>query len=320
MLSWSMVVIRGDKACDPRLPHCSQSQSGGKKVCDPYWLITGKASDCSNPSAKKLISVDPDSVSISPNPIKLPGCFTISMKANIQQIDGPKNFFAKVEYTWGKVPQFNTLACQNASSNGCDGYGNNCYYCDICNSLQKLDQSGSKNTITSQFKKMSCPEKAGPYDFKREFCFNDFSDLDKDNNCRFDFLENGNNDKGYQEALESLRSSGFGTVTAKFTLASNATGEQIEKKKTKEAQLEATIERELESKRTENNWAVDDQQYITFRDWYIKKRKDTWHKQDYLPWLLYYNQVGCITVNFDVCDKQPVPATSGANALQCPSK
>lgn len=77
------------------------------------------------PSSKKLVSIDASSVVISPNPVKLPGCFTISMKVDVQQSDIPKSFLAKVEYNWFNLPQFSSLPCQNASANGCGGGGNN---------------------------------------------------------------------------------------------------------------------------------------------------------------------------------------------------
>jgi len=308
-----------DAACDPRLPHCKDqgSSSGPRKDCKPFWLIPGKANDCTKPSKNKLLSIDANSVTITPNPIKLPGCFTLNMKVDVQQVDVPKNFFAKVEYNWWNLPQFSSLPCQNSSANGCGGYGNNCYYCDICNSLQDVDKVSGKSTIVSQFKSLSCPKKAGPYNFKREFCFNDFSDLDKDNDCQFDILQNGQAAENYKDALKNLKQAGYGTVVAKFTLSYNATDTQVDKKKSKEGEIEKTIEKELEAKRKENNWAVDDKQYITFRNWYVQYRKDTWHKQEYLPWLLYYNEIGCMTVSFDVCDKQPTPASSGASAFQC---
>jgi hypothetical protein len=311
------VGSHADAGCDPRLPHCTQSSgSGGRRDCPPFWLIPGKANDCTKPSSKKLLTIDANSVTITPNPIKLPGCFTINMKVDIQQVDVPKSFLAKVEYNWWNLPQFSSLPCQNASANGCGGYGNNCYYCDVCNSLQSVDNSKSSSAIVGQFKNLNCPTKSGPYNLKREFCFNDLSDLDKDNDCQFDFLQNGQAGD-YKDALKNLKQLGYGTVVAKFTLSYNATDDQMDKKKSKEAEIEKTIEKEIEAKRKENNWAVDDQQYITFRNWYVQYRKDTWHKQEYLPWLLYYNEIGCMTVSFDVCDKQPTPASSGANAFQC---
>lgn len=311
--------IKADAACDPRLPHCKDQSTGGgaRKDCPPFWLIPGKANDCTKPTGKKLLSVDANSVTITPNPIKLPGCFTLNMKVDVQQVDVPKSFFAKVEYNWWNLPQFSSLPCQNSSANGCGGFGNNCYYCDICKSLTDVDTTTSKSNLVAQFKSLSCPDKAGPYNFKREFCFNDFSDLDKDNNCQLDFLENGQAGDNYQDSLKNLKQLGYGTVVAKFTLSYNATSDQSDKKKSKEAEIEKTIEKELEAKRKENNWAVDDAQYITFRNWYVQYRKDTWHKQEYLPWLLYYNEIGCMTVSFDVCDKQPTPAASGASAFQC---
>jgi len=233
------------------------------------------------------------------------------MKVDIQESNNPKSFLSKVEYNWLNLPQFSALPCQNSSSNGCGGYGNNCFYCDICNSLQTVDKTSSNSQVVSQFKDINCPTKAGPYNLKREFCFNDFGEFDKDNNCQFDFLESGKAGENYQDAVKNLKQLGYGTVTAKFTLSYNATTDQDDKKKSKEAEIVKTIEKELESKRKENSWAVDDSQYLTFRNWYVQYRKDTWHKQEFLPWLLYYNEVGCMTVSFDVCDKQPIVSASG---------
>jgi len=268
-------------------------------------------------TSKKLLNIDPKSVSITPNPIKLPGCFTLAMKVTVDQVDTPKSYVSKVEYNWWNLPQFSNLPCQNASANGCGGYGNNCYYCDVCNSLQNVDKSTSKSSIVSQFRKMDCPTKAGTYDFKREFCFNDFSDLDKDNDCKLDFLQNGQAGENYQDAVQNLKKLGYGTVVAKFTLAYNATEDQEGKKKAKEADIRKTVDGELAQKRQDKGWAVTDQEYEAFRDWYVQNRLDLWYKQELLPWLIYTNQVGCMTVSFDVCDKQPVPAASGANAFQC---
>lgn len=67
-------------------------------------------------------------------------------------------------------------------------------------------------------------------------------------------------------------------MVSKFTLAHNATTDQQHNKAKKEADIEATIDTELEKKRVENGWALNDRQYKTFRNWYIQYRKDTWHK------------------------------------------
>jgi len=304
-------------ACDPRLPHCRDEPVGTGAACKPFWLIPGKANDCTKPSTKKLLTIDASSVVITPNPVKLPGCFTISMKIDVQQADIPRSFLAKVEYNWFNLPQFSSLPCQNASANGCGGYGNNCYYCDICRNLESIgEKSKSKSQLVGQFKDIDCPQKAGGYTLKREFCFNDFSDLDKDKDCQLDILQNAQGGT-YKDSVKTLQQLGYGTVISKFTLAYNATTDQGHNKAKKEAEIESTIDTELEKKRQEKNWALDDQQYQTFRNWYIQYRKDTWHKQDYLPWLLYYNEIGCMTVSFDVCDKQPTPAATGASSFQC---
>jgi hypothetical protein len=183
--------------------------------------------------------------------------------------------------------------------------------------LEELDKGGTKSQLVGQFKNIDCPQKAGPYILKREFCFNDFSDFDKDKDCKLDFLQNNQAGTNYKDAVKNLQQLGYGTVVSKFILSYNATRDQQQNKRTKEAEIAKQIDAELEKKREENHWALDDDQYKKFRDWYIDYRKNTWHKMDYLPWLLYYNEIGCMTVSFDVCDKQPTPASTGASSFQC---
>jgi len=239
------------------------------------------------------------------------------MKVSVQQADVPRSFLSKVEYYWNNVPQFSSLPCQNSSANGCGGYGNNCVYCDICHNLQEIDKNSNKPQIANQFKDIDCPQKSGDYNLKKEFCFNDFSEFDKDRDCKLDFLQNGQAGSNYKDAFKNLQQIGYGTVTSKFILSYNATPEQQKSMDKKLNDIAKSIDQELEKKRQEKQWALDNEQYQTFRDWYIQYRKDTWHKQDYLPWLLYYNEIGCMTVSFDVCDKQPTPAATGASSFQC---
>jgi len=311
-------LVDGQADCrgNPRLPHC-QHQTGPsstKKECTykPIWLIPGKASDCTRSSAQKVITIDPSSVVISPNPIQLPGCFSISMKVDVTDNSLPRNYFAKVDYNLWNLPQFSNLPCQNSSNNGCGGYGNNCYYCDICNSLTSLKSQAQKTSVLNQFSDMRCPSQAGSYNLRHDFCFSDWKELDKDGDCEIDFLQDQQLQQ-YKEALKALQQQGYGTMVAKFQLATNATNDQLNNKQRKEAEIQATIEQELERKRLENGWAVNDQQYITFRTWYVQYRLDHWHKSEYLPWLLYYNQIGCLSVSFDICDRRPSPAAAGFN-------
>lgn len=63
----------------------------------------------------------------------MPGCFTIEINnIKILENDGtiPNSFFGKVEYQWMNIKDFSELKCQNASNNGCGGYGNN-WFVDI---------------------------------------------------------------------------------------------------------------------------------------------------------------------------------------------
>uniref|UniRef100_A0A915K6B8 DUF7753 domain-containing protein n=1 Tax=Romanomermis culicivorax TaxID=13658 RepID=A0A915K6B8_ROMCU len=192
------------------------------------------------------------------------------------------------------------------------------FYCDVCNSLEKLkhDPSVSKDQLGRQFSDLTCPSKAGVYSFSREFCFNDFREFDKDNDCQFDFLQEDGLAKTYKDALKNLQQVGYGTVTAKFTLSTNATDDQEKQKFNKEQEIERDIERDLTKRRLENGWDVDNEQYLVFKRWFTQLRKDQWHKQEYLPWLLYYNRVGCLSVSFNVCDKEPTPLSRG-QTWQC---
>jgi hypothetical protein len=308
-----------EAACNPKAPNCHEDGSGvGQQKCNPFYLIPGKANECTKGGPNKVLTMDSSSIQINPNPIKLPGCFTMTGNVEILTPNVPKNLVSKIEYSWVNEPQFSNLPCQNQSSDGCGGYGNNCYYCDVCRSLTELksNQKVNNQAMLKQFNDISCPTKQGIYQLKREFCFNDFKEFDKDNDCKLDFMQNQKVPQQYKEALNNIQLSGYGTVLAKFSLASNASDEQTAQKAAKEKDIENSLGVELEKKRTENNWAVNDGQYVTFKSWYIQFRKDQWHKSEYLPWLIYTNEIGCLTVSFTVCDKEPT-TVDGQN-WQCP--
>ncbi|CAK5084826.1 unnamed protein product [Meloidogyne enterolobii] len=105
----------------------------------------------------------------------------------------------------------------------------------------------------------------------------------------------------------------------KIRLAFNATPEIERKKAIKEAQIERNSLREFEQKikNVDSNIPFDQ-----VKNWYIEQQKNIWHKNDYLPWLLYGNFFGflrlklikkifienefaCIRLTFDVCERQP---------------
>uniref|UniRef100_A0A914WBG2 DUF7753 domain-containing protein n=1 Tax=Plectus sambesii TaxID=2011161 RepID=A0A914WBG2_9BILA len=282
--------------------------------CDykDIWLIPGKADDsCTRPGAKRVLEIDTSTVVIKPDVVKLPGCFTVEIN-NVHVLDNPEalgnSFFGKAEYQWWNLKEFSDLKCQNASNDGCGGYGNNCYYCDVCESLTELESKGMRGEaakLASQFKGINCPQRPGFYSFRKEFCFNDWSAFDEDGDCKFDFFQSSEKLRDYKSALASLQQIGFGTVVAKFKLAYNATGNVLSKRANKERQIEQTVLAELEERR--RTWDVNNGQFEKFRDWYIEYRKNLWHKDDYLPWLLYENEVACLRVTFDVCDHQPTP-------------
>ncbi|EPB74792.1 hypothetical protein ANCCEY_06099 [Ancylostoma ceylanicum] len=293
--------------CDILDPECrALYRSGGrqndlrrrvKSHCNyqDVWLIPGRAdASCTRPGAKRVLEINPGQVRIRPEVVRLPGCFILEIK-NLRVKDDPdiigNSFFAKAEYQWWNVKDFSNLKCQNASNNGCGGYGNNCpnycnmrydqchyssYYCDVCQSLSEIDTGDAdmSDSIASQLRGISCPKRPGFYTFRKEFCFNDWSAFDTDGDCEMDFLQGDRGD--YKGALASLQQVGYGSVIAKIRLAFNATGNIERKRMLKEAQIEESVARELEERR--RTWDVNNGQFDKFSQWYIEYRKNIWHK------------------------------------------
>ncbi|KAK5978095.1 hypothetical protein GCK32_016461, partial [Trichostrongylus colubriformis] len=207
--------------CDILDPECrALYRSGGKRAtlrhkvknsCNyqDVWLIPGRADvSCTRPGAKRVIEINPGQIHIKPDVVRLPGCFTLEIK-NLRIKDDPdvigNSFFAKAEYQWWNVKDFSNLKCQNASNNGCGGYGNNCYYCDVCHALAEIERGDMdmSESIASQLRGIKCPQRPGSYTFRKEFCFNDWSAFDSDGDCEMDFLQG---DKGdYRGALATLQ-------------------------------------------------------------------------------------------------------------------
>ncbi|VDK79262.1 unnamed protein product [Onchocerca ochengi] len=299
-----------DRNCQERyqqMTHATTLENRTSQCSLPnIWLIPGKAdTSCSRPGTKKIIEVDPRQVIIRPKVVKLPGCFNIEIK-NIRVLDNndaiTNSFFAKIEYQWWNLKDFADLKCQNASNNGCDGYGNNCYYCDICESLHQLQSGRENSALTNQLKGISCPKYPGFYTFRKEFCFNDWSAFDSNGDCQFDFFQD-EKFSNYRAAFSSLQQIGYGTVVAKLRLAANATSKIAERKRIKEELIEETVRKELEERR--KTWNINSEQFEEFRLWYTNHRKNIWHREEYLPWLLYENEILCIRLTFDVCERIP---------------
>uniref|UniRef100_A0A1I8EI92 DUF7753 domain-containing protein n=1 Tax=Wuchereria bancrofti TaxID=6293 RepID=A0A1I8EI92_WUCBA len=254
------------------------------KLLDVYKKIFGSfqamlmQAVVTRPGGKKILEVDPRQVIIHPKVVKLPGCFNIEIK-NIRVLDNHgaigNSLFAKVEYH---------------------------YYCDICESLHHLQEESGKSALTDQLKGISCPKYPGFYTFRKEFCFNDWTAFDSNGDCQFDFFQ-GDKFSDYRSALSSLQQVGYGTVVAKLRLAANATDEIAGRKRIKETLIEENIRKELEERG--KTWNIGNEQFEKFRLWYINYRKDTWHREEYLPWLLYENEISCIRVTFDVCQRVP---------------
>jgi hypothetical protein len=316
-----------DPACRARIQasnsHSVRTKARNQCHYQDIWLIPGRAdASCTRPDAKRLVDIDPRQVHIKPAVVKFPGCFTLEIR-NLRVHDHQdvlsNSFFAKSEYQWLNVKEFGDVKCQNASNNGCGGYGNNCFYCDICESLKAIDrdeimtQNNDGAGFAEQFKGLNCPRKAGYYTFRKEFCFNDWSAFDTDGDCQMDFLQSDKSD--YKGALQSLQQIGYGTVIAKIRLAYNATGSVQRKKDTKEAQIEKTVLRELEERR--RTWDINRGQFEKFQQWYIEYRKNIWHREEYLPWLLYEHEISCLRLTFDVCERVPRRKPYGGKGYTC---
>jgi len=163
---------------------------------------------------------------------------------------------------------------------------------------------------------VSCPNRPGLYTVTRQLCFNDYSVLDKDHNCQIDFLEDlAKTDSGKADAetvkaaYRALLNKGFSTLVARFYLSYNATADQLQKKAAKEAEIEANADADIAKQRQSKQLNVTDGDLASFRKWYVQYQKDKWHKDKYLPWLVYENELACLKVTFTVCDKEPVPLT-----------
>jgi hypothetical protein len=68
-----------------------------------------------------------ETVRVTPNPIRLPGCFNMTFDVeildSINQV--PNSYIGKNEFQLFELPDIEKMQCQNASNNGCGGYGNN---------------------------------------------------------------------------------------------------------------------------------------------------------------------------------------------------
>ncbi|KAK6046681.1 hypothetical protein COOONC_15814 [Cooperia oncophora] len=111
--------------CDILDPECrALYRAGGKRS-----TLRHKARPGCNEGPQCLRDAIPlVQIRIKPDVVRLPGCFTLEIK-NLRVKDDSdaigNSFFAKAEYQWWNVKDFSNLRCQNASNNGCGGYGNN---------------------------------------------------------------------------------------------------------------------------------------------------------------------------------------------------
>ncbi|VDP12260.1 unnamed protein product, partial [Soboliphyme baturini] len=175
LLACSFFAVVLSQTCNPFLPHCrdkgQSSSEMAKPKCKPRYLIAGKATDCTKPGRQKIIDIDVTTVVIRPNPPQFPGCLTVEFVVNVRSNNLPQSFFTKVEFASFNIPQISKLPCFNALDNGCGGYGNNCYYCDVCNVLGELQANRNlKGEFASQFGDVRCPRQPGRYKVQRKIC------------------------------------------------------------------------------------------------------------------------------------------------------
>jgi len=333
-------VTHAGVTCDVRERACraqidAQGTNGAtrapaKSNCDydnlQLWLIPGDADNttCARPEtiAKGVkVRIFNETITVSPNPIRLPDCFNISFEVEILDSinEVPRSFIGKNEFQLYELPDVEKLQCQNASNDGCGGYGNNCIYCDMCEQLKVIKTRPKSGTTAQeeflgQFDDVKCPDRPGRYLVTRRVCFNDWTILDADHNCQLDILETlaSSSDSApdaetLKAAYEALQQKGYSTLVARFYLAHNSTPEQTTKRLEKEKEINAHWDTELVTRRRE--WNVSDAEFGPFRDWYLKFQRDTWHKEKYLPWLIYQNELACLKVTFTVCDKKPTTVT-----------
>lgn len=288
--------------------------------CDypPIWLIPGTAdTSCTRDVSfsRSVFDIHESTVKITPEFIQLPGEFNIHFEASLKEgiANIPSQYLAKAEYSWLNFPDMQNLKCQETDPNGCGGYGNNCVYCDLCNELEELDSSSVKprfQQFVQQVRGMKCPEKIGRYRYRRSFCLNSWRAFDEDGDCKLDFVRDLSGD--YRRVFRALRQDSWGTLEAKFHLSHDATLEQQQKKEAFQADVRRNITANFE--RAFQGRPIP-QQRIERR---FRQRVNAWHKKFYLPWLAYENQVSCLKVSFDVCDKQPVPSTQWGRKWECP--
>ncbi len=254
-----------------------------------------------------MLDIDPQQVQIKPDVVRLPGCFTVEIK-NVRVLDNRdaigNSFFAKAEYQWWNVREFGQLKCQNASANGCGGYGNNWY-----GKITELEQFDCFSATFAMFARVS-PSwtraesvHRSPINFEGSVARRDlgstrserssvsttgrpltataiadltsFKEIDSKT---IDPLSPHSNRLDMYGDTQSGSGDGAvqGTVVAKIRLAFNATGTIAEKRANKEAQIEESVQRELDERR--RNWDVNNGQFDKFRQWYIDYRKNLWHK------------------------------------------
>jgi hypothetical protein len=117
-------------------------------------------------------------------------------------------------------------------------------------------------------------------------------------------------------------------------LAYNASVEVLRKKALKEAQIERAVNREMDMRTSATKMhGSSPSEDARGRHWYAEQRKGQWHRDEYLPWLLYglcpffspdnpcfdfsENEVACIRLTFDVCERQPQKRWDGTGGYTC---
>jgi len=280
--------------------HNTKATGNNGKSPKQFWLIPRDPINCLPQDLQTIIYVDKDKVSLTDcstgsKTLKFPGC--ARLKADVQVLQElSTNLFANIQFQWANLPSATeSIKCTKQEPNGCGGIGNNCFYCDVCKSLQQLqnDHKFSKNLNSDHFE---CPTQPKIYKLEKTLNVTDWSALDSNNNGVIDLLEDDNLQK-VRDYLKAVDVAGFGTLSVNFQIATNATAKQKSQKSAEEEKIRNDVARKYQpGQRSAAEIRREAQTEINY-----------WHKNSYLPWLLKTNQIACVTFLFDVCLNEPSP-------------
>jgi len=278
-----------------------------------FYIVPKSSEKCQDFGGSPYINVDPTKLDLLNSNdhrsivLQFPGCMDIRAQVEILQ-PLPSFLIAYGEWSWLEAPagaDFSQLNCKNASSDGCGGFGNKCYYCDACNELQSAEM---KSTIVRDYA-FKCPNKTGVYEYRDQICIKDWGDLDKNHDGEPDFL-NDPQFKDYKRLLDVAQVRGYGTMQLHFKIAH--AGPDGVKMMAIRDQVGGLSDDTIQQMATDgsNGWvpkipassSVDKLRadYISFLE-----KKQGLGGRKWLAKMVAQNTLACDTVEFDVCDRPP---------------